>query len=80
MTRGPIPAEPDLKQIRPRVDTREQLPYRFPNLGEPIVEALNVGDYSYAGGESLLRIERKSGPDYLGSMFTDRFGRMPGAV
>lgn len=63
------------KQVRPLIDTREQLPWSFPELGEATVTTFDVGDYSYAGGECLCRIERKSGPDFLGSIFEERFER-----
>ena len=75
MKRGPIPAEPSPKWLRPVIDTREQSPWEFPNLGEPIVKTVNVADYTYLFGEHLFRVERKSGPDYLSSLFTERFDK-----
>lgn len=75
MTRSQFPAEPPPLGVVPAQDTREQLPWTFANLAAPVIKTLNVGDYSYIGGESICRLERKSGPDYLSSIFTDRFNR-----
>ena len=72
---NPLPAEIFPLAIRPIVDSREQTPWTFPHLGAPIVRGLDIGDYSYVGGERLIRIERKSGPDFLGSIFEERFAR-----
>jgi len=68
-----LPAELPPSSIVPIIDTREQMPWVFANLAPPVVKALNLADVSYVGGEHICRLERKSGPDYLGSMFTDRF-------
>ena len=60
-------------EIQPTIicDTREQMPLpleRFP------VErgTLTTGDYSFAGGEHLLSIERKSIPDLIQSLTSER--------
>ncbi len=62
------------------VDSREQAPFNFTGLegegrdaGRPVVvetrvEALESGDYSIAGHESKLSIERKSVNDFFGSI------------
>ncbi len=70
-----FPAEPPPLGVVPAQDTREQNPWIFANLAAPVIKTLNVGDYSYVGGESICRLERKSGPDYLSSIFTERFNR-----
>jgi DNA excision repair protein ERCC-4 len=52
------------------VDTREQLPWRFQS---PTVSGtLPYGDYSVAGLEHLIAIERKSFQDLLGSLTQGR--------
>ena len=54
-------------------DTREQRPYRFKAAGAPLVRyALRTGDYSVVGFERLIAVERKSSPDFLHSIGTDR--------
>lgn len=75
MSRHPVPAELRAELLRPIRDTREQQPYVFPNLGPEIVTTLDLADYSHLGGIHRCRVERKSTPDYLGSIFTDRFNR-----
>ena len=52
--------------IRPTIiiDSREQAPLRFANL-PAIGGTLTSGDYSFAGGEDLFSIERKSIPDLV---------------
>lgn len=75
MNKSPLPADYSPRFVRPVIDTREQTLWEFPNLGTPIVKTLNVADVSYLGGECYFRIERKSGPDYLSSIFTERFGK-----
>lgn len=53
------------------VDTREQAPYRF--AGEPVASAtLAAGDYSLAGLEHLIAVERKELGDLVGCMTHDR--------
>lgn len=63
--------------VRPFViiDTREQLPYSFPEEWPTLVKALPSGDYSILGHENTFVIERKSLNDLLGCIFTDRFKR-----
>lgn len=65
------------------VDSREQTPWHFLNVDPwkivPLVtdKALATGDYSIAGAESRIAIERKSIQDLLGSITAgrDRFER-----
>ena len=52
------------------IDSREQLPYRFETASE--VGALSVGDYSIAGIEHLVAVERKTLDDVIGSLTTGR--------
>ena len=76
----------DVKKVCPFsvvVDTREQAPWHFLNVDPwkivPLVtgKALASGDYSIAGAESRIAIERKSVQDLLGSITSgrDRFER-----
>jgi DNA excision repair protein ERCC-4 len=51
------------------VDTREQLPY---DLAPAMVKALRTGDYSVAGLEDRVAIERKSLDDLVGCLTRDR--------
>lgn len=46
------------------IDTREQKPYWFPNS---IVKTLKTGDYSIAGLEDKVAVERKTKMDAYGS-------------
>jgi ERCC4-type nuclease len=48
------------------VDTREQLPYKFKTPA--IKGTLTTGDYSIAGLEHLVAIERKTLPDLIGCL------------
>ncbi len=73
MNHEPIPNYPARKKLaglstlRPViiVDTREQTPLRFARLdAQP--GTLQTGDYSFAGGEEHLAIERKSVADLVG--------------
>lgn len=60
------------------IDSREQLPYRFPpDRVASTVAALHAGDYSLVGFETRVAIERKSLSDFLGSITAgrDRFFR-----
>jgi ERCC4-type nuclease len=65
------------------VDTREQAPWHFLNIEPwkivPLItdRALESGDYSIAGAESRIAIERKSVQDFLSSITAgrDRFER-----
>ena len=58
------------------VDTREQKPYTFSEFGNWIgsvqSSALKTGDYSIAGYEDCISIERKSLPDLVGSLMAGR--------
>lgn len=56
--------DPKLSEVTAIIDTREQTPF---NLSPMKIEAgtLNVGDYSVAGLESVVAIERKSLPDLV---------------
>jgi len=51
------------------IDTREQKPYKFPNA---ITSKLDTGDYSIAGLESKIIIERKTKADAYGSLGNGR--------
>ncbi len=53
------------------IDTREQLPYCF-SFAPVRVEKLDAGDYSLAGFESEIAIERKSLQDFIGSITSGR--------
>ena len=58
------------------IDTREQTPFNFGDL--PVaIKSLDTGDYSIAGLEELVAIERKSLPDIVGccGKSRDRFKR-----
>jgi ERCC4-type nuclease len=60
------------------VDTREQEPYAFdPAVATVVRRALPAGDYSLAGHETVVAIERKSGDDFVASIINarERFGR-----
>ncbi len=61
-------AKPNVKVV---VDTREQDPWEFENL-ESASGTLQTGDYSIVGLEHLVAIERKSLPDLLGCIGSDR--------
>ena len=54
------------------VDSREQLPYRFPEATETRRVALRVGDYSLQGLQEDVAIERKTLADLLGSITSGR--------
>ena len=51
-------------------DSREQLPYQFRTPSE--VGALPCGDYSLAGGEHLVAVERKTIDDLIGCLTSGR--------
>jgi len=53
-----------------KVDSREQQPYSFETPSQ--VGALSCGDYSLAGVEHLISIERKTLPDLVGCLSKDR--------
>jgi len=64
--------------VRVLVDTREQTPWTFAELGAEIERAgLPTGDYCLPGDEYAFVIERKSGPDWLGTLGKgwERFSR-----
>ena len=70
-----MPAAPLLHII---VDTREQLPWEFDPARCTITRGtLQAGDYSVAGLEGTVAIERKSLDDYVQTIIyqRDRFGR-----
>ena len=54
------------------IDSREQLPFTFSDSVETEVTGLAVGDYSLAGHEDQIAIERKSLSDLLGSITNGR--------
>ncbi len=58
------------------IDTREQRPYTFSRFGNwisgTVLRALDTGDYSIAGMEHLVRIERKTLNDLVRSLMADR--------
>lgn len=51
------------------VDTREQRPYKF--QVPTVTKKLDVGDYSFVGGEEIAVIERKTLDDAYGTFFSD---------
>lgn len=53
------------------IDTREQLPYTFDGL-PTVLATLKSGDYSLAGFEHRIAVERKSHADLWGSMTSGR--------
>jgi ERCC4-type nuclease len=57
------------EQLIIAVDSREQHPYRFPNS---VVKALRTGDYSIAGLEDEVTVERKSKRDAYNSLGESR--------
>ena len=63
-----------LQKMKIIVDTREQDPYKFSNFPdvEIISQKLDTGDYSLAGAEEIITIERKSLTDFLGSITRER--------
>ena len=55
------------------VDTREQEPYGFdPKLVTPVRRALPAGDYSVAGLEWTVAVERKTLDDFVGTVIRAR--------
>ncbi len=55
------------------VDTREQEPFGFnPQLVTPVRRALPAGDYSVAGLEQLVAVERKTLNDFVGTVMRAR--------
>lgn len=53
------------------IDTREQLPHAFAHC-QTETRKLDAGDYSVAGMESVVAIERKTLGDFLGTVTHDR--------
>jgi DNA excision repair protein ERCC-4 len=55
------------------IDTREQLPYTFdPGRVESVRRALPAGDYSLAGYETVVAVERKSLDDFVSTVIRGR--------
>ena len=55
------------------IDTREQEPFAFnPDLVRPIRRALPAGDYSVAGFEKKIAVERKTLDDFVGTVIRVR--------
>ena len=55
------------------IDTREQEPYGFnPQLVTPVRRALPAGDYSVAGLEQTVAVERKTLDDFVGTVIRAR--------
>ncbi|MBW1692145.1 MAG: ERCC4 domain-containing protein [Deltaproteobacteria bacterium] len=53
-----------------KIDSREQKPYQFEVPSE--VGTLSIGDYSLAGLEDCIAVERKTVDDLIGCLTTDR--------
>ncbi len=66
-----IPSELKPEQITAIVDTREQHPLCLDPL-QTTIGTLTTGDYSVRGLEHVVSIERKSLPDFLGCVGTER--------
>jgi ERCC4-type nuclease len=60
------------EQLTIVIDTREQTPLRFSDDVSVEVKGLNVGDYSAKGLERHVVVERKSLPDLVASLTTER--------
>ena len=64
--------KPSIQNFTIIIDTREQRPYTFQNIKpeppETIIQGLTTGDYSLAGLESYICVERKSMTDLFGSV------------
>lgn len=54
------------------VDTREQLPLDFSDRVVTERRALPAGDYSVAGAEARIAVERKALDDFVSSVIRDR--------
>ncbi len=65
------------KELNIIVDTREQNPISFPKNVFVVNEKLDVGDYALASRKIKLSIERKSLPDFIGTLSSgyERFVR-----
>ncbi len=70
MTRN-LPAELRPEMITAVVDTREQIPLDLAPL-QTTLGTLATGDYSVVGLEHVVAIERKSLPDFLSCVGTER--------
>jgi len=68
---GRIPIELKPEVVTAVIDTREQLPLDLSPLGT-VAGTLSTGDYSVAGLETLIAIERKSLPDLLSCVGQER--------
>lgn len=66
-----LPAAIEPSQVTAIVDTREQRPLDLTPL-RSLAGTLDTGDYSIAGCEHVVRIERKSLDDLLGCVGRDR--------
>jgi DNA excision repair protein ERCC-4 len=69
--RSPLPAELRAESVTAIIDTREQSPLDLAPL-RTVADTLATGDYSVAGLESVVAVERKSLPDLLGCIGQDR--------
>ena len=69
--RGPLPAEPAPESICALIDTREKDPWRLEPLRTERA-SLVTGDYTINGLKDLIAIERKSLPDLIGCVGTNR--------
>jgi ERCC4-type nuclease len=66
-----IPAEPKPEDIAAIIDSREQTPWDLAPL-RTIAGTLPTGDYSVAGLENVIALERKSLEDLLGCIGRER--------
>lgn len=66
-----LPSELRADQVTGVIDTREQLPLDLAPL-RSAVGTLATGDYSVAGLETVVAVERKSLSDLLGCIGTER--------
>ncbi len=71
MTSLTLPAELKPEQVVAITDSREQLPLNLDPL-QSVVGTLATGDYSLAGLQNHVAIERKSLPDLIGCIGTGR--------
>ncbi len=82
-TPTPMPAVTTTTMPAVVVDSREQLPYGFPNV---VIKGLRSGDYSIDGMESMIAIERKTKSDLYQSVtrgrerFEREWSRLAGMV
>jgi len=59
------------------IDTREQLPYEFPEGIKTTVGTLATGDYSVAGWTPFVSVERKSWSDFYGCLINRPNAKRP---